>query len=68
MTDSRAGLPNDGIDSIQSMAEKGIFVVDRVVQEEMGGGIDLLNDRWLIPTKRQSDQHPSPLKPGVKFE
>lgn len=48
---TRSGFPNDGIDSIQSMSERGVFVVDRVVQEEMGGGIDLLEDRWFIPAK-----------------
>ena len=31
------------------MAEKGVYIVDRVVQEEMGGGIDLVNDLWFIP-------------------
>ncbi len=46
---TRGGFANNGIDSLQKMAERGIFVVDRVVQEEMGGGVDLKNDRWLIP-------------------
>ena len=46
---TRGNFPNDGIDTFQSMAEKGLFVIDRVVQEEMGGGIDLINNRWLIP-------------------
>ena len=46
---TRGNFPNDGIDTFQPMAEKGIFVVDRVVQEEMGGGVDLVNNRWLIP-------------------
>jgi hypothetical protein len=46
---TRGGFPGDGIDSIQAMSERGVFVVDRVVQEEMGGGVDLVNDQWLIP-------------------
>jgi len=46
---TRGNFPNKGIDTFQSMAEKGVFVVDRVVQEEMGGGVDLLNNQWLIP-------------------
>jgi hypothetical protein len=46
---TRRGFPDDGIDTFQAMAEKGMFVVDRVVQEEMGGGIDLVNNQWLIP-------------------
>lgn len=46
---TRGNFPNDGIDTFQDMAEKGIFIIDRVVQEEMGGGVDLETDTWLIP-------------------
>lgn len=46
---TRGGFPNDGIDTFQAMAERGVFVVDRVVQEEMGGGVDLVNDLWYMP-------------------
>lgn len=46
---TRGNFPNEGIDTFQSMAEKGVFVVDRVVQEEMGGGVDLISNQWLIP-------------------
>ena len=46
---TRGNFPNNGIDTFQDMAEKGIFVVDRAVQEEMDGGIDLVNNLWLIP-------------------
>lgn len=46
---TRGGFPNDGIDTFQAMAERGAFVVDRVVQEEMGGGVDLVNNLWFIP-------------------
>jgi hypothetical protein len=46
---TRGNFPNNGMDTFQGMAEKGLFVIDRVVQEEMGGGIDLINNRWLIP-------------------
>ena len=46
---TRRNFPNDGLDTFQSMAEKGLHVIDRVVQEEMGGDIDLVNNRWLIP-------------------
>ena len=31
------------------MAKKGVLVVDRVVQEQMKGGVDLANDAWYIP-------------------
>ncbi|WP_348825410.1 ADP-ribosylglycohydrolase family protein [Flavobacterium aestuarii] len=46
---TRIGFPNNGIDTFENMAEKGIFVVDRVVQEQMKGGIDLKNEIWFIP-------------------
>ena len=46
---TRGNFPNDGIDTFLTMAEKGLFVTDRVVQEEMGGGIDLVSDQWFIP-------------------
>jgi len=34
---------------IVARAKRGVFVIDRVVQEEIGGGVDLDNDRWFIP-------------------
>ena len=47
---TRVNFPNDGMDNFYDMAKTGVFVVDRVVQEEMGGGIDLEKDLWYIPT------------------
>lgn len=46
---TRIGFPNNGIDNFSDMAIKGIFIVDRVVQEQMGGGIDLKKDLWYVP-------------------
>ncbi len=46
---TRIGFPNNGIDNFSNMAEKGIFIIDRVVQEQMGGGTDLKRDVWYIP-------------------
>ena len=51
---TRGGFPDDGIDTFQAMAERGVLVVDRVVQEEMGGGVDLANDLWYIPNTDSS--------------
>jgi hypothetical protein len=31
------------------MAKKGVFIVDRVVQEKLGGGVDLKKNIWYIP-------------------
>ena len=39
-----------GEDSFPKMAERGVLLVDRVVLEEMGGGVDLERDIWLIPS------------------
>jgi hypothetical protein len=46
---TRQNFPNDGIDDFNNMAKKGVFIVDRVVQEKMGGGVDLTKDVWYIP-------------------
>ena len=39
----------DGEDTFPLMAERGIYIIDRVVMEEMGGGVDLEKDVWYIP-------------------
>jgi hypothetical protein len=31
------------------MALKGIWIVDRTVQEQLGGCVNLKNDTWIIP-------------------
>ncbi|WP_240473018.1 ADP-ribosylglycohydrolase family protein [Eudoraea adriatica] len=46
---TRVNFPNDGLDTFDAMAEKGIYIIDRVVQEEMGGGVDLEKNVWYIP-------------------
>ncbi len=46
---TRQNFPNDGIDNFDTMAEKGVFVVDRVVQDLMKGGIDLEKNVWYVP-------------------
>lgn len=46
---TRIGFPNNGIDTFDEMAKKGIYIVDRAVQEEMGGGVNLEEDVWYIP-------------------
>lgn len=47
---TRVNFPNDGMDDFTNMAQTGVYIVDRVVQEEMGGGIDLDKDVWYIPS------------------
>ena len=46
---TRKGFPNDGIDTFENMAQKGISIVDRVVVERMNGSIDSEKNRWVIP-------------------
>lgn len=46
---TRVGFENEGIDTFENMAQKGLFIVDRVVQEELGGGIDPEKNVWYIP-------------------
>jgi hypothetical protein len=46
---TRQNFPNNGIDTFENMAEKGLVVVDKVVIEEMGGAVDLEKNTWTIP-------------------
>lgn len=46
---TRVGFPGDGVDNFPSMALKGVWIVDRVVQEQLGGCVDLEHDVWRIP-------------------
>lgn len=46
---TRINFPDNGIDNFENMARKGIMIIDRVVQEEVGGGIDLDKNVWYIP-------------------
>jgi len=39
----------EGEDTFQFMAKRGIYIIDRVVLEEMKGGVDLNKDIWYIP-------------------
>ncbi len=47
---TRIGFPNNGIDSFENMAQKGLIIIDRVVQEEMNGGVNLKKEVWYVPT------------------
>ena len=52
---TRTGFPNNGIDTFTNMAEKGILVADRTIQEQMNGKIDTEKDCWYIPAKPVDD-------------
>lgn len=46
---TRVGFPNEGIDNFDNMAQIGVFIIDRVVQEHLAGGVNLDEDVWYIP-------------------
>ena len=52
---TRIGFPNNGIDTFTNMAEKGILVADRTIQEQISGKIDYEVDCWYIPAKTVDD-------------
>ena len=37
------------VDDFSNMAEKGILIIDRVILEELKGGVDLKKNLWYIP-------------------
>jgi len=48
---TRQNFPNNGIDTFENMAKAGLFIVDRVVQDELKGSVDLTKDCWYIPKR-----------------
>ncbi|MEC7730519.1 MAG: ADP-ribosylglycohydrolase family protein, partial [Candidatus Neomarinimicrobiota bacterium] len=38
-----------GEDTFPMMAMRGVYIIDRVIMEEMGGGVDLEKNVWYIP-------------------
>ena len=46
---TRQNFENDGIDTFDNMAQKGIEIIDRVVVEQMNGTADPDEDIWRIP-------------------
>lgn len=46
---TRQNFPDNGIDTFESMAEKGITIIDRFVSEEASGKVDLDKNVWIIP-------------------
>ena len=48
---TRQNFPNNGIDSFDYMAAEGLKVIDRVVEKELKGKINLVKNTWVIPFK-----------------
>lgn len=53
---TRVGFEPPGIDNFEAMAQKGIGIIDRVVQEEMKGGVDVKKNLWYIPQRPHSQK------------
>ena len=39
----------DGDDTFTLISQRGILIIDRVIIEELGGGVDLEKNVWYIP-------------------
>jgi hypothetical protein len=50
---TRQNFSESGIDTFDNMAEKGVFIVDRVVKEQMKGTVDLKKNVWYIPLPKE---------------
>jgi len=48
---TRQNFPNNGIDTFENMAKKGLIIVDRVVKEELGGTLNKEENTWVIPQR-----------------
>lgn len=46
---TRRNFPNNGIDTFENMALQGVFIVDKIVQSELNGGISKSENMWYIP-------------------
>jgi hypothetical protein len=46
---TRQNFPNNGIDTFDNMAEKGLVIVDKVIKEELDGTYDSDKKMWVIP-------------------
>ncbi len=49
---TRQNFPNNGIDSFDNMAKKGILITDMIVKEQIKGTLDLEKNIWKIPMKQ----------------
>ena len=46
---TRKGFKNEGIDTFENMANKGLLIIDMVVTSELNGFVDHKNQKWKIP-------------------
>ncbi len=48
---TRLNFPNNGLDTFEEMAKKGLSITERTIKEEMKGELDSVNNLWYIPNK-----------------
>ena len=53
---TRQNFPNNGLDTFDHMAEIGLFIIDRAVQEQMDGGVNLEQNLWYIPKLEKNEK------------
>tara|TARA_B100001057_G_scaffold422227_1_gene443626 strand:+ start:565 stop:1887 length:1323 start_codon:yes stop_codon:yes gene_type:complete len=46
---TRKGFDNNGIDTFENMAQKGVSIVNKIALIKMGGFNDKKNNRWILP-------------------
>ena len=46
---TRRNFPNNGIDTFDNMALQGLYIIDKIVQSELNGGINKSKNIWYIP-------------------
>lgn len=46
---TRQGFSENGIDTFERMAERGLTIIDKVVEAEMNGIVDFQRNVWVIP-------------------
>jgi len=51
---TRQGFPGKGMATFEEMAWKGVFIIDRLVQEKLDGGVDPEKGSWYIPAENTS--------------
>ncbi|MFH1120481.1 MAG: ADP-ribosylglycohydrolase family protein [Bacteroidota bacterium] len=52
---TRINFPGNGVDNFEHMAKTGVMIIDRVVQEQMNGCVDLQKDLWFIPDEESNN-------------
>ncbi|WP_411894612.1 ADP-ribosylglycohydrolase family protein [Winogradskyella sp. A2] len=50
---TRQNFPNNGMDTFENMAHKGLIITDMVILEEIGGVFNSEKNIWIIPVDKE---------------